>query len=65
LRIEKKIYDEAYVIRNADDLNEDSTNLLNKYSEHSKGIRKSAIFCDFFAKTLNKNIIEFINKISK
>jgi len=47
------------------DIYEDCTSLLNRYLEQSKGAKKTIQLTEFFSKTINKNIIEYINKLSK
>lgn len=64
-QIEKKIYDDAYNMNEKNDIYEDCTSLLNRYLEQSKGAKKTIQLTEFFSKTINKNIIEYINKLSK
>ena len=54
-----------YEIKNLEDLNDDYGNLLEKYLDESKGIKKLSIFNDFISKSLNRNLFEHLNKILK
>lgn len=63
--MEKKLYEDKYNLKNLHDLNEDYSAVFSNYLEKSKGRNKTDLFVDFVSKNLNKNIIEYVNKIYK
>lgn len=61
--IERKINDDAYNLKNFGDIGDDINSMNINYLEESKGISKGNVYSNFFAKNVNKNVYEYINKL--